>query len=396
MKKILMLAIAILLVLATAPAAQASAETFRDIESHWAKSKIEQAIQKGYVSGYTDNTFRPENQVTRAEFIRLIVDALQLPNSKGGSPWYQGYVAAALEFDILEQSDFSDYTAPITRLEIMRLLARAVAISSQYAELLDAYSGLYSGDIPYIDYRDIPAADVPYVALVIGSEMVSGYPDFSLGLNKTAKRSEAIVMIENLLATMLKTPDANRGLLELKEVAETGTNATTVSRLVPLFNYVTEPVIEKTSKYDAKLKRSYVLPSRGKLSMFDRLMLWDRTEVDPAQFEEHIGFVFSVFEVSVKKDFNFGAIGFHTNIFPVIYPTTKEGDWLFTAYNAFAYYQPRYETKLVKFKAGETYDVVVYSRYSNPSVNERSTGLLMQSEGTGSTLIFINNKNKGE
>jgi hypothetical protein len=43
----------------------------KDYEGHWAESTIKGWIDKGYINGYPDGSFRPEGQVTRAEFVKL-------------------------------------------------------------------------------------------------------------------------------------------------------------------------------------------------------------------------------------------------------------------------------------------------------------------------------------
>ena len=45
---------------------------FNDIENHWAKNTIETIAKAGIVKGYDDNTFRPDNNVTRAEAVTMI------------------------------------------------------------------------------------------------------------------------------------------------------------------------------------------------------------------------------------------------------------------------------------------------------------------------------------
>lgn len=45
---------------------------FKDINNHWAKNEILDFIKKGYINGYNDNTFRPDNSVTRAEFVKMV------------------------------------------------------------------------------------------------------------------------------------------------------------------------------------------------------------------------------------------------------------------------------------------------------------------------------------
>ena len=45
---------------------------FKDIENHWAVRQISDWLNKDLVGGYTDGTFKPDNSITRAEFIALV------------------------------------------------------------------------------------------------------------------------------------------------------------------------------------------------------------------------------------------------------------------------------------------------------------------------------------
>jgi hypothetical protein len=45
----------------------ASTETFSDIAGHWAEEKIERVAGAGYISGYPDGTFRPDQNITKHE-----------------------------------------------------------------------------------------------------------------------------------------------------------------------------------------------------------------------------------------------------------------------------------------------------------------------------------------
>ena len=58
--------------------ANTTAADFSDIASHWAKDEISAASNNGWINGYTDGTFRPNNKITRAEvamiFYRLLED----------------------------------------------------------------------------------------------------------------------------------------------------------------------------------------------------------------------------------------------------------------------------------------------------------------------------------
>lgn len=50
----------------TVPPASAACQ---DINGHWAQQQIEFMISQGIITGYPDNTFRPEQTITRAEFM---------------------------------------------------------------------------------------------------------------------------------------------------------------------------------------------------------------------------------------------------------------------------------------------------------------------------------------
>ncbi len=51
--------------------------TFKDIEGHWAQDAIELAAGNGWIFGYEDNTFRPDNNITRAATIAMINRVLE-------------------------------------------------------------------------------------------------------------------------------------------------------------------------------------------------------------------------------------------------------------------------------------------------------------------------------
>ena len=79
---------------------------FNDLTSvDWAKSAIEGLVEKGVVAGYDDNTFRPQKNITREEFIKMVVAAkgVSLDATPCGlddvdqNAWYAPYVNAAYQ-----------------------------------------------------------------------------------------------------------------------------------------------------------------------------------------------------------------------------------------------------------------------------------------------------------
>jgi hypothetical protein len=82
----------------------AGATKFADVPAdHWATGYINVAVDMGVIAGYPDGTFKPENQVTFAEAIKMIVAGLGYTpkaNALGGYPG--GYLAVAAEEGITE------------------------------------------------------------------------------------------------------------------------------------------------------------------------------------------------------------------------------------------------------------------------------------------------------
>ncbi|MCI9625647.1 MAG: S-layer homology domain-containing protein [Clostridia bacterium] len=75
---------------------EAVSEFFTDLPiSHWACRQIEYAAKKGIISGDGDGTCRPDDGVTRAEFIQMIVNSFDLERPATGSP----------KIDFLEHND---------------------------------------------------------------------------------------------------------------------------------------------------------------------------------------------------------------------------------------------------------------------------------------------------
>ncbi|MGF7033414.1 hypothetical protein J2T17_004362 [Paenibacillus mucilaginosus] len=111
----------------------------KDIDQHWSKDAVVTAVQKGYVDGYEDGTFRPNLNVSRAEFVKMIVIAHGLPVEKlaEGDSWYTPYINAAVKAGIHRWSDFTsgDWNTPISRLEMARIAFRASDATFQRPEV---------------------------------------------------------------------------------------------------------------------------------------------------------------------------------------------------------------------------------------------------------------------
>jgi hypothetical protein len=111
---------------------------FNDIDNHWARSPIIQAGARELVSGYCDNSFRPDEYITRAEFVQLIYNLLDFPtnvlsgllayNDVTSDMWHFAAIAVLKDIGLLDGIAYPDGTFlpdnPITRQEMADVLTK--------------------------------------------------------------------------------------------------------------------------------------------------------------------------------------------------------------------------------------------------------------------------------
>ena len=111
--------------------------SFVDINNHWGASYIQKLYSSGIVSGDPDGKFRPDDSITREEFVKLVIAAtgLDLVNASqcsfgdvDSTKWYMPYISAAVEKGIV--SGYPDGTfgigQTITRQDASVLCFRAL------------------------------------------------------------------------------------------------------------------------------------------------------------------------------------------------------------------------------------------------------------------------------
>lgn len=119
-----------------------------DVNEHWAAKEIQNFVDKGYVNGYEDHTFKPNNYITRAEFIKLVskyfgylyyenLDYLSMKNYKdvNKNDWFYNYICTLVGFDYI--NGYDGYMRPndyITREEATKII---VSTEHVYVESLD-------------------------------------------------------------------------------------------------------------------------------------------------------------------------------------------------------------------------------------------------------------------
>lgn len=100
---------------------------FNDINSHWAKSYIYTLYELGYVSGYSESEFRPNNNVTYAEVATMLLNSCgykeEVNNLK--LKWPDNYIEKAKSFGLYKNLNYTDSNIPMTRGEVAIFLYNA-------------------------------------------------------------------------------------------------------------------------------------------------------------------------------------------------------------------------------------------------------------------------------
>lgn len=138
---------------------------FLDIDGHWARDYISMGSSKRYVSGYKDKTFKPDNNVTRAEFCQMLTKISTYKTLLNNLPASSNYNYTDLdghwaEAEIIKIASRKLVTSdtdkfypdkPITRGEVVHAINMLYGINPSYIELAHINS-LYS---KYFDFQDI-------------------------------------------------------------------------------------------------------------------------------------------------------------------------------------------------------------------------------------------------
>ena len=121
-----------------------------DVDNHWSKQYVEYLTNKGAINGYPDGTFRPDNTVTYAEAIKLIVASYNKGIENGEEHWATNYVEYAKETGIVPKNMFQmeDIDKPISRKEVMYMVYQSL---TEYAKKPVLNNDRTEMDLPFED-----------------------------------------------------------------------------------------------------------------------------------------------------------------------------------------------------------------------------------------------------
>ncbi len=225
-----------------------------DIEGHWAEEEIIQAVEMDLINGYPDQTFRPNENITRAEFIKTLIVAFGMDVSSTPSVfidddnWAEGYIQAAIEKGIINPSEYPENqfepNRKITRREIAVMAVRVLGMEEEaMAAGLKLADGLEQVDGSLVDLPGVDEHWRGHVKMASNLGIVRGYPDHTFGPDRNSTRAEAVIMI---LRTLDQSQSGEVEVIENEQDQIAGfPQAEFVQMLVEAMGYTeTKPVPE--------------------------------------------------------------------------------------------------------------------------------------------------------
>lgn len=169
-----------------------------DMQGHWAEKQVSEWVDKGLAGGYEDGTFKPNNEITRAEFVALVnrafdkqdADAVADYSDVAPSNWFYAEVAAASNAGYVggyDDGTFKPQNA-ISRQEAASMVVRLLGLGD------DAAAASFG------DADAIGAWAKTAVNAVAASKIMGGYADGTFGPQRSITRAEAVVTLDRAMA----------------------------------------------------------------------------------------------------------------------------------------------------------------------------------------------------
>lgn len=177
---------------------------FTDIDDYWAADYVDFLYNADITTGYSDGTFRPNQNISRAQFAVMLYRYLKLDANKyesvslpfmdlGQIPAYALPAAKALYSEgIITGSEkngklYFNPDSSLTRAQAAAMIGRTQA--KGYAE----------AELTFTDNGKIPAYAAPYIRTMTAQGVISGYSDGSFKPNNNITRGQMAKILYNLM-----------------------------------------------------------------------------------------------------------------------------------------------------------------------------------------------------
>ena len=158
-----------------------------DVQSGaWYYEEVNDMVAAGYISGYEDGSFRPDNEVSLAEFVTMTARCQGLETGEEYGHWAGVQMRNAYDSGWLTEEDaaWTEFNTPVTRELASRILGAALELETGDASALK-----------FTDSAGINSAYAPYVAAMVEAGLLNGFEDGSFRPQSPLTRAQAAVLI---------------------------------------------------------------------------------------------------------------------------------------------------------------------------------------------------------
>ena len=179
--------------------------TFSDTKDYWAATYVDYLYTSGITTGYADGTFRPNQNITRAQFAVMLYRYLGLDESK--------YAGVTLPF--ADNSRIADYAIPAIKALYTEGIINGSAgtdgklyfnpnaslTRAQAATMIGRTQakGYAAEELTFTDAGKIPAYATYYIQTMVAQGVISGYTDGSFKPNSNITRGQMAKILYNLM-----------------------------------------------------------------------------------------------------------------------------------------------------------------------------------------------------
>lgn len=219
-----------LLVLIVA-SAQSVFAYFNDLpEDHWATKQITEMSEKGVVVGYPDGSFKPDENVTRAEFASMAIKALGQENAQviqsikfadiDGDFWAYDAIQKAVYFDLISNDKSSESFRPED--SVSRAEAINIAVNSLTTEQISEQKAYDVLSKNFQDVKEIPSWFLVPAGKAFILDMLSVKPDRKgfIDADRPATRAEVTVILHDMMVQAKLNPNAKLAEYMRKKTGE--------------------------------------------------------------------------------------------------------------------------------------------------------------------------------
>ncbi|MFB7815036.1 S-layer homology domain-containing protein [Paenibacillus chitinolyticus] len=183
-------------------------QDFEDVQYHWGRGDVNNIAARLDLEGTGNNTFSPNRNVTRAEFAEIVMLGLGLmcqdvsqntfPDVLA-SAWYRNGVALADEYDIVRGYTDGSFKGDqqITREQGFAMIARAHRMIDSNAALSEGQAASVLSH--YKDAADVAAWAKADVAQLIAARIIQGNGPELLSPKEQMMRAEVTALIARML-----------------------------------------------------------------------------------------------------------------------------------------------------------------------------------------------------